>query len=207
MKKTISEVLLRRNELKRQTDLRAALEAQAIFEPRVQRRLISEVSGMEQVDASIPKTTKVAVERERDYYSHQWRLCDGAVQQANHTTKIGVLKSVMKDFVSDETDAFDTEVEETLASLLTRRKGLEQKVTETIRAVDLALFVEKVSTRLKITDSLDTVMKTVEVLPAYKLLAKQIWYLRQLRLCETAIQKTNSTVLIDVPESVFVDFV
>jgi hypothetical protein len=207
MKKTISEVLLRRNELKRQTDLRAALEKQAnIFEPHVSRRLISEVSGMEQVEAVLPKCSKAQVERERDYYSHQWRLADQAVQQANHTTRMPIPASVMKDYVSDE-EMPTGDVEETLAALLSRRKGLELKVTETVRNIDTLLFVEKVSARLKITDSLDTVVKNVEVLPAYKLLGKQLHYLKQLRLCETAIQRINSTTEIEVPESVFVDFV
>jgi len=170
----------------------------------VSRRLVSEVSGVEQVEAVIPKCSKAQVERERDYYSHQWRLSDQAVQQANHTVKISVPASVMKDFVSDE-EMPSGNVEETLAALLSRRKGLELKVAETIRSIDTALFVEKVSVRLRITDPLDT--KSVEVLPAYRLLGKQLHYLKQLRLCETAIQRANSSTEIEVPESVFVDFV
>lgn len=96
MKVTLSELLVRRKELKFRCDLFQKLAKQRIFDPTIQRKMVSDVQGIEQVDGLIPKTTREAVEREADYYSKNWRLTDMAIQQANHTTVMKVPVTIMK---------------------------------------------------------------------------------------------------------------
>lgn len=206
MKKVIGEVLLRRNELKRHTDLRGRVESQQrIFDPIVRRSVVSEQAGVEEVVAVLPKCSRDMLVKEKNFYSHQWRLADSAVQQANHTVHVKIAATVMQDFDANEQPK-EGEIEPTLAELLTRRKYLEEKVEEAHNGLDLTSWVEKVTARVKITDNIDELLRKVVPVPAYQLLGKQCWYLTQLRLVETAVQKTNNTVEIEVPDSVFVDF-
>lgn len=207
MKKTLSEMLLRRSELKTVTQLLQLVEGQKqLFDPKVTRRMISDQPGnqIEQVDLQLPKCEKAQVERERDYYSHMWRLCDSAVQQCNHTVKVSVPKSVMKDFVTSA-EIEPGEVSETLASLLTRRKMLADKVKETIGRIDWAAFIEARTARRSPAAGLDDMLK-VDKVPASDLLAKQLHYVRQLRLCEEAIHRANNDTQVEVDDRVFIDF-
>lgn len=208
MKKTLSEMLLRRTELKTVTSILQMVEGQKqLFDPKVMRRMISDQPGnqIEQVDLTIPKVAKEQIERERDYYSHMWRLCDSAVQQCNHTVKVAVPKSVMKDFVTG-VEAETGTVEETLASLLTRRKMLEGKVKETVSRIDWDAFVEKKTARRSPAAGLDDLMGGVEKVPASTLLSKQLHYIKQLRLCEEAIHRCNNSTEVEVDDRVFIDF-
>jgi hypothetical protein len=206
MKMTLSALLLRRKELKTQTDLRNVIrERISSYDPQVTRRMVDPTNGIEEVNAVIPRYSREEIERECDFYSHQWRLADGAIQQANHTVKVTVAKSVMKDFVTGAVVSEDP-VSETLASLLIRRKMLETKCSEVLARVDFADFSEKRTTRIKSFEGVGAIVDGVEKKPLYELLRKQLYYVRQLRLCEEAIQLTNSIVAIDVEDSVFTDF-
>jgi len=202
---TLSEMLVRRKEVKARTDLFQKLAKQNnIFDPKVQRRLVSDASGIEQIDAIVPRTTREAVEREADYYSRLWRELDGLIQQANHTTKVRVPASVLKEFVTGE-QAPTGEIEETLAVLLSRRKMLQQKVLEVFGAIDLQQFVTQVSTRKKISEGIEDILNAEKV-PAHMLVQKQLFYIEQFRVVEAAVSRTNANTTVDTKDELFEDF-
>lgn len=205
MKVTLSEVLVRRKELKARHDLFTKLTKQRnIFEPQVQRRVISDQQGIEQIDAVVPRTTREAVEREADYYSRLWRLTDGLIQQLNHTTNVAVPAFVMKEFVTDQ-ETPKGEITETLAALLSRRKMLQQKVVEVFGTIDLAGFVTQVSTRKKMSEGIEDILNQDKV-PAHALVRKQLFYLKAFKECEAAVARTNSKTEVDIKDELFQDF-
>ena len=206
MKTTLAVLLLRRKELKTQTDLRNTIRSHITsFDAQVSRRMVDPTNGIEEVNIVIPKFSQEEVDRECDYYSHMWRLADGAIQQANHTVNVSVEKSVLKDFVSGAENT-EGEVSATLAALLTRRKMLAEKQKEVLAHVDLASFQERRTGRLRSMDAPTELLKDVEKQPLYRLIPKQLYYVKQLRLCEAAIQYTNSHTEIEVDDTVFNDF-
>ncbi len=202
-KVTISELLVRRKELKTQESLRSQLDNPRFFQPRVTRKPAHE--GIDQVDGALPKLVKAQVQQERDWFSHQWRLSDNAIQHANHTLEIEVSASVMKDWVTDM-EAPEGAVTETLASLLTRRKHLDQRVQETYHDIEFDKMFHKFSTRKKADEGLEDLTSDVETITASAALAQQVYYVTQLRLCEVAIHKANTETKVEVSESVFQDF-
>lgn len=204
MKVTLSELLVRRKELKARCDLFQKLAKQRIFEPNIQRRMVSDAQGIEQVDGIVPKTTREAVEVQADYYSKNWRLADQQIQQANHTTVMKVPVTVMKEFVTGEVLPTG-EVEETLAALLSRRKTLQQKVVEAWNNIDLANFMTTISTRKKITEGIEDLVNQEKVAP-HHLAAKQLFYVKNFRLCEAAISRVNAQTMLDVRDELFQDF-
>jgi hypothetical protein len=205
MKVTLSELLVRRKELKARHDLFNKLTKQNnIFEPRVQRRVVSDQQGIEQIDAIIPKTTREAVEREADYYSRLWRLVDGLIQQLNHTTNVVVPAFVMKEFVTDQTPP-EGDITETLAALLGRRKALQLKVTEVFNNIDLAGFVSQVSARKKMSEGIEDLLNQ-EKMPAHALVRKPLFYLKAFKECEAAVARTNAKTEVDIKDELFEDF-
>jgi hypothetical protein len=207
MKTTLASLLLRRKELKTQTDLRNIIRSHITsFDPQVSRRMVDPTNSIEEVNVVIPKFSQEEIERECDYYSHMWRLADGAIQQANHTTTVQVPKQVMKDFVTGGTNE-DGEIPQTLAALLTRRKMLAEKQKEVLTKVDFSNFQARRTGRLRAMDAPTELLKDVVKDPLYALIPKQLYYIRQLRRCEEAIQYTNAHTEIEVDDAVFADFV
>jgi hypothetical protein len=204
MKVTITEALVRRKELKMRTDMFTKIAAQNVFEPRIRRQLVSDAQGIEQVDGSIPKTTKEMVEREAAYYSKCWRLVDSAIQQANHTVKCDVPASVMQDFVTNAAVP-EGDIEVTLAELLVQRKLLQEKVSEALLRVDLGAFMTTVSTRKTVAAGIEDLL-AAEKVPAHTLVAKQLHYLTQLRLCEGLVTRANIETKLDIRDEVFQDY-
>lgn len=204
------QLLLRRKDLKVRSGLMEQIEnLRGIYDPQVSRKMIrdSEKDGaIEQIDIVVPLLRKDEVEAERNWYSHQWRLCDGAIQQANHTLRVPVQAIVMQDYTAASVEG-DNVVTETLASLLTRRKTLEQKATEALRGIDVSAFTKKVSERRGPMEGIKDLIESIPAVPAYTALAKQLWYVKALRFCEEAIQRTNANTELEVEDSIFHDFV
>jgi hypothetical protein len=168
--------------------------------------MVDPTNAIEEVNIIIPKFSQEEIDRECDYYSHMWRVVDGAIQQANHTTLVQVPKLVMKDFVTGAENE-DGDVSQTLAALLTRRKMLAEKQKEVLTKVDFTNFQERRTGRLRSMDAPTELLEDVKKQPLYELIPKQLYYVRQLRRCEEAIQFTNSHTEVEVDDSVFNDFV
>lgn len=92
----LAELLLRRKELAEKLKVGFTIKNQQIFEKKVVRKNVTE--SIDDLDLTLPRLTLAQVTAELDWYSHQLRLTDAAIQQANWTTMVELPEDVMKSF-------------------------------------------------------------------------------------------------------------
>ena len=201
---SLTEALMRRKELKKQYDLRSSLQRPSYFAPQVERRLVDADNQIDEISGRLPRLNKKQVDQETDWYSQQLRIVDQHIQQANHTSSVTIEAMVMKNFITDE-DVVEGTVTETLASLLTRRSFLFEKVqSEGVAPRDLFVTFND---RCKTTDGLDKLTEDKKSpITASKACEVSAYYARALRFCDTAIHQTNTATILEMPESVMQDF-
>lgn len=93
----------------------------------------------------------------------------------------------------------------TLADALLRRKELSLKVQVLTNIKATALF-EVSAGRVKVTDDLEQVTAKVPKLTASEVTAELDWHSRQLRLCDSAVQRANWNTMIELDASVMTDY-
>lgn len=92
-----------------------------------------------------------------------------------------------------------------LAEALLRRKELQEKVNVLRQINEKALF-EVRAQRKNVTENIDDIVAMVPKLTASQVTAEYDWHARQLRLVDAAIQQTNWTADVEVPDTTMADY-
>lgn len=93
-----------------------------------------------------------------------------------------------------------------LAELLLRRKELQGKV-DMLQQIKQQMLYAVVTSRQKVSDSIDEAISKVPVLDAGQVTAEFDWHARQLRLVDAAIQQANWTTEVAIDQTVMSDYV
>jgi len=93
-----------------------------------------------------------------------------------------------------------------LAEALLRRKELQGKVDQ-LRQIKDRDFFEVKARRQQVTDGIDDLVVQVPKLTASQVTKEFDWHARQLRYIDAAIQQTNWTAEVEVPDASMTDFV
>lgn len=96
----LAEALLRRKELQAKVSQLQTIQSTALFQVVVARRQVSET--IDDITAKVPTLNAAEVTAEYDFYAHQLRVLDAAIQQANWTTELSMSTDVMSAFVPPE---------------------------------------------------------------------------------------------------------
>jgi len=95
----LAEALLRRKELATKVEQLKAIKDKDVYQMKFTRKSVNE--NLDDVVAQVPMLTAAQVTAEFDYYAHQLRLVDAAIQQANWTYEMaGLDENVMKAYVA-----------------------------------------------------------------------------------------------------------
>ncbi len=93
-----------------------------------------------------------------------------------------------------------------VANLLLRRKELQDKV-DTLKSVNVPDWWETKVKRVNVSDTIDDVRLQIPLLEVRQITAALDWHSKQLRLVDAAIQQSNWTAEIELPEDVMQDYV
>ncbi len=94
----LAEALLRRKELAAKVAQLATVKDKDVFQMKFQRKAVND--SVDDIVAQVPLLTAAQVTAEYDYYAHQLRLVDAAIQQVNWTTEVTIAEDEMKAFTA-----------------------------------------------------------------------------------------------------------
>lgn len=89
----LAELLLRRKELADKLKIGMQIKPMDLYEKKVVRKNVTET--VDDLSLALPRLTLGQVTAEIDFYAHQMRLTDAAIQQANWSTEVSVPEDVM----------------------------------------------------------------------------------------------------------------
>lgn len=96
MEITLAAALLRRKELQEKVKQLHTINIKDMFETKGKRVKVTE--DIDDLVLSVPKLKPEEVTAAYDWHARQLRTIDLAIQQANHSTKLEVLTTVMEDY-------------------------------------------------------------------------------------------------------------
>ena len=96
MEITLAAALLRRKELQEKVKQLHTINVKDMFETKGKRVKVTE--DIDDLVLSVPKLKPEEVTAAYDWHARQLRTIDLAIQQANHSTKLEVLTTVMEDY-------------------------------------------------------------------------------------------------------------
>lgn len=100
----LAEALLRRKELAAKVEQLKGIKDKDVYQTRFARKSVTD--GIDDIVMQVPLLEAGQVMAEYDYYAHQLRLVDSAIQQVNWTVEVpGLDENVMKAYVKPEAPA------------------------------------------------------------------------------------------------------